>query len=322
MSRVISLLLVVFVLLAAATAQAQQTATPAPLPTVEPTIAPAFDSSQLSAAQMEALPILTRARGDLEVLADLYFGGSDARPEGWERTLELSNPQIAVLLRLNLEILAGTIFGAEMRPPGWFGIVTSTPQAIARDLRHDLELVADHIMTVSTIRPAGWAGDDPVMRCDRTTQALVTLITRAGFALPTLDFSQPAACEQLTRAAVVYAEREIIAPGSDAAPPADAQTTGAMGSSGAYLPQRAETAFVVAFLDRNARQRVGVLPVGTGFRTLSRSSTEFSRMMLIAGEGFQVWVDSSTTSVPRETFLLLPITETDGGTSCTADWCE
>ncbi|MBE2183915.1 MAG: hypothetical protein IAE89_10855 [Anaerolineae bacterium] len=271
-------------------------------------------AANLTGRQIEALPILINARADLELLADTYFQQSGARPDGWITTLDVNDPQLPVFLRLNLEILAGTIFGADERPEGWFGAIFSTPLAIARDLRHDLELVADRVAGAATIRPAGWQGDDPMMRCNRVTQALVTLLGRTGFA-GEVDFSLEDACAQLAGQAVQYAEEQLIQPdfGSEATP---ASSTG----SGSILPYRVNNPYTVAFLDRRARESVGAIPLNIGFRPIGRSDTAFSNMMLISGEGFQVYVDYTTTDLAFSDFATLPAVGSDI-TYCTAAWC-
>lgn len=296
-----------------------------------PPIAPTFDPALLPPRQLEALPLLINARNDIELLADTWFSSSTTRPEGWVQALDVNDPQLAVLLRLNLEILAGLIYGPDVRPEGWFGAVFSTPMAIARDIRHDTELIADRVVGSPTIRPAGWAGADPLMRCDRDTQALVTLVERAGFAIE-VDFSAEDACAILAFEAARFAESELIQPDMDGAPagvggsveqsqgaPAD---SGGSTASGGYLPFRADSPFVVAFLDRSARQRAGVLPEDTGFRPLNRSATEFSNMMLIGGENFSVWVDYTTTPVSTQQFFGLTPIDGEGGTYCEAAWCD
>jgi hypothetical protein len=302
---------------------AQATPTPDPAAVPLPAIEPTFDPLALSQRQLEALPILVNVRADLETAADAYFGIGSSRPEGWVVTPDINDPQLAVLLRLNLEILAGLIFGPDVRPDGWFGAIFSTPQGIARDLRHDLELVGDRVSGAPTIRPAGWLGDSPVMRCDRETQALVALLERSGYVVG-MDFTMADPCAGLALDAALYAEQTLIDPDLGGTTVADAGAEGASESTsgGSILPFRTDSPFVVAFLDRNARRRVGVLPIGEGFRPLNRSNTEFSNMMLIGGDGFELYVDYTTTPVTTfEYFSLQPAGEA-GGTYCTAAWCD
>ncbi|MCS7071818.1 MAG: hypothetical protein NZM00_09960, partial [Anaerolinea sp.] len=179
----------------------------APLPAhaqAEPTPLP------LSLEAAEALPTVLAARADLELLADQAFGRG-SRPPGWSGSLNASDPQLPLLVRLDLENMAGQLFSPDERPAGWFGIVVSSPRAVARDLRHDLELLADRVMGTSTLRPAGWRGDDPIMRCGRAAQALVSLLGRSGFTV-NLDFDQPGACDQLEVEVSRFVETTIITP--------------------------------------------------------------------------------------------------------------
>ncbi|MBW4437359.1 MAG: hypothetical protein KME04_09515 [Pleurocapsa minor GSE-CHR-MK-17-07R] len=322
MNRRITAILLTCCALVPSLALAQMTPTPDPAVSV-PAAEPTFDPLALTQRQLEALPILINVRADIEIAADAYFGVGSTRPEGWVSNLDINDPQLAVLLRLNLEILAGLIYGPDVRPDGWFGAIFSTPNGIARDLRHDLELVADRVSGAPTIRPAGWLGDSPVMRCDRETQALVTLLERSGYVVG-MDFMSADPCAGLALDAALYAEQTLIQPdlssGSAAAANGDSPVVSSGG--GTILPFRTDSPFVVAFLDRDARRRVGVLPIGEGFRPLNRSETEFSNMMLIGGDGFELYVDYTTTPLTTfEYFSLQPAGEA-GGTYCQAAWCD
>lgn len=311
------MLLMVMLPLSAVLGQEQPAATPETLPP-ELAAESSFNPANLTTRQIEALPVLINARADLELLADTYFQQTGMRPDGWITDLDVNDPQLPVFLRLNLEILAGTIFGADVRPEGWFGAIFSTPLAIARDLRHDLELVADQVIGVGTIRPAGWQGGDPLMRCDRSTQALVTLLERTGF-VGEVDFSLEDACAQLANQAAQYAEEQLIQPdfGSEAT---QTGTGTASTGSASILPYSVNSPYTVAFLDRRARESVGAIPLNIGFRPLGRSDTAFSNMMLISGEGFQLYVDYTTTDLSYSDFATLPPVGEDA-TYCTAAWC-
>jgi hypothetical protein len=268
----------------------------------------------LSVEATEALPVLVSARNDLELLADQALGAGQ-RPAGWSGSIDVSDPNLPLLVRLDLEVLAGTVLGNEARPDGWFGVVASSPLAIARDIRHDLEIMADVVVGAPTLRPGNWVGDDPIMRCNRSTQALVPLLERGGFAL-NVDFTQPSYCHEIEVQASRWVETQIIQP------PLPVSAGGsAPNLAGIVQPYVTETPFVVAFHDTNARRRAGVLPVGTGFRTISRSAVDFSNMMLIEGEGFQVFVDYTTTPVTHAEFEALPEVSLGASTDCTAEWC-
>ena len=263
--------------------------------------------STLGVEQAEALPGLIAARADLELLATVAIG-SEQRPVGWSGSIDVTDPQLPLWIRLDLETLAGMVMGEDQRPPGWFGVVPSIPLAVTRDIRHDLELLADVVIGAQGIRPAGWNGDDPMMRCSRATQSLFTLLQNRGLTFD-IDFTQPDYCNAAELAASLYVERNILQPPAQAA-----------AAAGRY-PYQTENAFAVAFLDRAARHKIGVLPVGTGFEPLGRSSFEFSNMMLVRGDNFQVFVDYTTTPITGDQFLSLPEIGSAETTDCQADWC-
>lgn len=284
-----------------------------PAPGMEPP--PAAATPVLSAADAEALPHLLSARGDLELLAGQLFGVAQ-RPNGWNGSIDVNDPRLSLLIRYDLELLAANHLGADTRPAGWFGGVVSVPLAFARDIRHDLELLADVVMGTSTIRPAGWQGDDPLMRCDRTTQALITVLQDEGYGF-NIDFGQMNYCDSLDLEIAQFVERTILQP-----PPAPV-TVDEIAAFNENQPFRAENYYVVAFYDRHARRRAGVIPEGTGFAPISRSGFGFSNMMIVEGNGFRIFVDYLTTPVTTEEFEALP--EIGDGTvltTCNAAWCE
>lgn len=291
-------------LLAATLPPPEATSEPGATPEVSPT-------SALGLEQTEALPILINDRADLELLATTAIGSAE-RPIGWSGSIDVTDPQLPLWIRLDLETLAGSIMGPDKRPPGWFGVVPSIPIAVARDIRHDLELLADVVMGASTIRPAGWKGDDPMYRCSRATQALFAVLQKDRVTFK-IDFTQPDYCNVAEITASRYVERQIIQPPPviPTAGPADQMR----------YPYRVDNPFVVAFMDRKARHKIGVLPVGTGFQPVSRSYVEFSNMMLVQGDGFQVFIDYTTTQITTAQFLGLPDVGGDANTACQADWC-
>ncbi len=290
-----------------------QDAAPAPEPTFEP----------LDEAQLAILPTLTAARADLELLASSTRGVD--RPAGWSGNLDINNPQYAILLRLDLELLVGATLGADVRPEGWFGVIPSTPAAVARDIRHDLELLADVVMNSRTVRPRGWQGDDPIMRCSRAVQTLIQIVELNGYSLQ-LNFEQPDYCYRAEMQASVFIETLNRTAALD--PAAAALTVPGTGGtptpSGFRAPYQAVGPFVVGFYDRRARRRGGVLPDGTQFNLIARSYTPFSKMMLIEGENFRLFVDYTFTSVTTDEFFALPEASesADFSTQCSAPWCE
>ncbi len=293
-----------------------------PTATIDPALLPTPDAAQptssapvLSNADTEALPLLLRARNDLELIADQALGAPQ-RPNGWNGSVDVTNPQLGLLVRYDLELLAGTLLGPDARPEGWFGGVVSVPLAFARDIRHDLEILTDGIVGTSTIRPAGWQGDDPLMRCDRVTQALIVMLDQDGYGI-NADFSEVGYCERISVQISQFVEREVLQP-----PPAPI-TIDEIDTFNANQPFRVESPFTVSFLDRAAIRRAGVIPEGTGFTALSRSGFGFSNMMLVEGNGFRVFVDYLTTPLTTDQFNSLP--EMPSGvqlTTCNAIWCE
>jgi hypothetical protein len=192
--------------------------------------------------------------------------------------------------------------------------VPSTPFAIARDIRHDLELLADTTLQPN-VRPPGWAGDRPIYRCDRATQTLIAVLERGGVFQLTLDPLAPDYCQQAAVEASRFAEANLLSNPAPGAAPGSASVPAA-GSVAV------NNNFTAAFLDLNARQRVGLIPNGETFTPVARSANPFSNMMLVRGNGFEVYVDYATTAVTTEEFQALPTVETvPPNPACTASWC-
>ncbi len=301
--RLVQKILIICLLLVVAVAVMAQE--PLPEATTEPGVV---------AAGLDPLPLLVDARTDLELLASAMMG--PLRPEGWSGSLDTSAPQLTLLIRLDLELLAGGQLGADARPDGWFGAVPSTAYFIARDIRHDLELLADNLQGPD-VRPDGWTGADPLLRCERGTQTLVSLLVR-GDVLDTsaIDPASADYCQALALLASQFSEVNLLSlpPGQ---PIFAAQTQ-------ADLPGAITIAseFAVAFLDRGASQSVGVIPLGTAVTPLARSYVEFSKMLLVEGDGFRVFVDYRDTTLPAEVFDVLgDVDFISTQTLCQARWC-
>ncbi len=275
--------------------------------------AAAAQNTPFSAAELQ---LLIQARTDLELLANQQLGSE--RPVGWSGSLDANDPQLALLLRLDLELLAGTLLAPDQRPPGWFGAIPGSPFTIARDARHDLELLADTV-SLPGVRPNGWAGSDPLMRCSRPLQALVYLLERGGTWTLTVDPFSPDFCRLAELEAVRFAESASAAPVSAAPAPADAASSAAVPPGSA----RITGSLALGFLNRYATEHVGTIPVGTIITPVARSFTQFSRMTLVRGEGFELFVDYRDTSITDAEFAALP--DVNGLTpnpTCTADWCR
>lgn len=261
----------------------------------------------------DSFQILIDTRADLELLAATRLQ-SPVRPEGWNGSLDVNNPQLPLLIRLDLELLAGTTLGLDQRPAGWFGAVPSTESAFIRDIRHDTELLADTFFGFNN-RPEGWIGGPPLFRCNRATQALVNMLQRGGVFTLTIDPSAPDYCAQAEVEASRFSEVNLLG-----------NTSGAIFTSSvqASLPGAItiQTNFAVAFLDKNANLRVGVIPNGTVVTPQARSTSPFSKMVLVSGDGFAVFIEFPNTNLSEEQFRSLP--DSDQAPIepfCAASWC-
>jgi len=311
--RITGILLIVF-FVSIVTVFAQDVPPPSSTEEAQPTIESFTPTPQpLANAAGDVFPILVNVRSDLQLLAINQLGNNV--PDGWNPNLDINDPQLAVLLRLNLEILAGTLQGADRRPVGWFGTVLSTPYALARDIRHDLELLADAV--VPGARPFGWIGDDPVMRCPRATQDLLMLLElKNGFQLD-VDFNSPDYCDQIAVKTSQYAEIHLLQ--EQIAAPVPAGQTQAVGGT---FVIKTSSDFAIAFFDRSARRRAGLIPNGTTLTAIGRSTAEFSKMTVVQGDGFEVFVDYSTTTLTADQFATLPdVNGMELTLTCDADWC-
>ncbi len=268
-----------------------------------------------------ALPVLVSARTDIEVLANSELGST--RPTGWSGSLDINDANLALLLRLDLELLVGKLYSLEARPDGWFGAVAGSSTSIARDIRHDLELLADTVTGVN-VRPPGWSGGAPIMRCDRATQTLVDLLEGSGFVV-FADPASPNFCDLTAIQASQFAEANFFT-----AVPIGAgggSTTTSVSEARAALPSgssiRAAGDVAFAFLNRYATQRVGTIPEDVLFVPVARSYTQFSHMTLVQGDQFEVFVDYKTTTLTDEQFDSLPnVNDYGADPVCEAEWCH
>jgi hypothetical protein len=283
--------------------------TAAPQPTTPP---PAIDPI--------ALPLLLSARSDLELLAGQELGAE--RPVGWSGSLDVNDPQLALLTRLDLELLVGRLIAPDQRPPGWFGAVPSSTLAIVRDIRHDLELLADTV-GVPSVRPAGWTGADPLMRCDRGVQALINVLERGGVFSLNVDGNDPNFCMLAEVQASQFAETSLqnttitTTINNPAAPAPAGQPAPLPGSV------QIDTEVAFAFLNRFGTEQVGKIPVGTNVQPVARSFTQFSAMTLVRGQDFEVFIDYRDSSLSDDQFAALPdVNGVSVTTACGAAWCD
>ncbi len=265
---------------------------------------------------VDALRVLVSARTDLELLAQEQLGGE--RPLGWSGSLDINNGSLVVLIRLDLELLAGRLFDTQSRPSGWFGALSGSPYLTASDIRHDLELLADFSLG-SGMRPTGWSGGEPIARCDRATQDLAYLAQTVGGWTYQGDSAALDYCQQTASQLTEFDADTLRARLGTNTGAGGGATTLAGGDS--LLRTLGSVAY--GFLDRSAIQRIGIIPEEETFTALARSYTPFSRMTLVQGDGFQVYVDWKTTTLSEAGFWALPNVREAGATPfCEASWCR
>lgn len=260
----------------------------------------------------DSLSELINLRNDLELLATAVRG--TVRPDGWSGNLDVTNPELPLLIRLDLELLVADTLGFDV-PAGWFGIELSDVQYQVRNLRHDLDILADALLGEGQ-RPDGWGGSpNPLWACDRATQTLVLLLQQGDFFVAVADPANPDYCDILELQVVNFVQQNLFT----------LDTTDSYFTSGIQtsLPGSvtANTDFAVGFFDIQATQRAAVIPNGTPMTPVGRNAVnEFSRMVLFEGGGFLLFVEYTFTSLTEEEFDTLdgaPIVDT----FCTADWC-
>jgi hypothetical protein len=287
------------------------TSTATPTSTIDPENTPEPTPFPTATPEIPAeVFVLLDVRTDMERLADENFGVG-SRPAGWNGVISPFEPQIALLTRADLELLATTLINPTARPAAWIGAFASTPFAVARDVRHDLEQLADYVYGRDA-RPDGWLGGDPLMRCNRATQALVALLQRGGIYRLEVQANAPNFCREVELSVTRFTETELLA------------NAGNLFSNQVSLLAEHEitTDFAVAFLDPGAVGRVGRIPRGTPIQVLGRSTTAFSNMMLVQGDSFIVFVEYTNTTVSEAQFRGLNNWEgLQLSTGCFADWC-
>lgn len=288
------------------------TPTATPTPTLTPSPTPLPDVRELLPDAAEVEQILLAARSDMEVLANATVGATD-RPLGWNGTYDVADPNMAVNARLDLEILSDALLEGG-RPPGWFGLQPTSAYSIARDIRHDLEMLADAVVAPS-VRPPNWVGDDPVMRCNRSTQALALLLTSRNLYTPSTSPASPNYCFELMVEISTFTEINLLDP-IPVTPTPQATVVDPQGQvtvQGAAAP---------GFFDRGATQLAGSIPDGTIVQPVARSYAQFSRMTLVRGDGFLLFMDYQNTTMAPAQFELLPdVNALTVQTTCEAEWC-
>jgi len=119
--------------------------------------------------------IVFDTRADLELLADSVFGAG-TRPEEWVGNADSGSPTAITDLWFDNEVVANALYGDSARPPTWIGATVPVPAILARNVRHDLEISAD-LQFGGGQRPDAWRGAAPLLRCDRSLQNTVALLS-------------------------------------------------------------------------------------------------------------------------------------------------
>ncbi|MBC8100903.1 MAG: hypothetical protein H7Y11_15795 [Armatimonadetes bacterium] len=300
--------------------------TPSATPTIDPLVTPSVTPTIDPENTPEPTPfptatpvvpadvfVLLDARQDIELMADVELGAGQ-RPPGWYGVISPYEPQIALLTRSDLETLASALINPQTRPVTWTGAFPSTPYAIARDVRYDLELLADLVYGLDS-RPEGWLGGDPLLRCNRGTQTLVALLDRGGVYRLDISPNAPDFCREAELAVTQFTEQQILA---------NAQLTELFTDNVAILASnQIDSEIALAYLDKQATRSLGVVPNGTPIQVIARSYASFSNMMLINGDGFNVFVDYTATTVTDQQFRSLPnVDSVEYVTNCFALWCS
>lgn len=259
----------------------------------------------------DSLTELINLRNDLELLATAVQGTS--RPDGWSGNLDVTNPQLPLLIRTDMELLLADTLGFSI-PAGWFGISLGAVQYQVRDLRHDIEILADALLGAGS-RPNGWGGNpNPLWACDRSVQTLYKLMAQGDFFVAVADPASPDYCAILELQLTNFAEQNLFTIDTTESYFTSAVKTTLPGSV------LINTDFAVGFFDIVASQRAAVIPNGTAVTPVGRSTVQFSRMALVEGEGFLLFVEYPSTSLSEEEFRVLdaaPAVQT----FCNADWC-
>jgi hypothetical protein len=134
------------------------------------------------------------------------------------------------------------------------------------------------------------------------------LENRDGFTLTT-SVNDPDFCQKAELEAALYVEAQLAAAASGRGQAASGTVT-------------IDSPFAVAFLDRFARQPVGSIPLGTTIEPVARSYTQYSRMMLVRGDGFEVFIDWDGSTFTEAEFKALPdVNSIASATNCAAEWC-
>lgn len=116
------------------------------------------------------------SRADLELLADQVLG-EGVRPPAWTGNADLASATLLGDLWYDNELLADSVFSPGERPQNWAGVTVASASIISRNVRHDLELSADEVFGINQ-RPDTWRSAPVIIRCDRTLQNVLEMMSR------------------------------------------------------------------------------------------------------------------------------------------------
>ncbi|MFC1959553.1 hypothetical protein ACFLYO_02475 [Chloroflexota bacterium] len=290
-------------------------ALPAPVPGVNYCAALEQQTNLFADIVLPPMQPAGELRADLNNLAQSLFEVGTF-PAGWQDGKEPDS------IRQDLELLKQATAGVGEAVPAeaWFGeSVVGADWTIARGNRHDLEILADAKLGVGS-RPDGWTSFDALVRCPYTVQNAVTLLQNDATVLFEADPLLPGYCAQIAveAAAVVDGGAGLLTAEAEPVPVAEApvtlpvETDGTGGGGPVVVSAggiQGTTTTPYAYLDPQANIETGQIVRGTPFTALARSSAADSRMMYVSGEGFNLWIGWSWTTLTAAEYRGLPLVE-------------
>lgn len=250
-------------------------------------------------------------RADLNALSRVVFR-ENVFPIGW------TDGKDNVSVRQDLELLkaAASQVGQPVDEANWFGETAfGADWEASRAIRHDLELLADAKVAVGQ-RPEGWSAFEPLVRCSLEDQEFALLMQAETGYVATTPGSDPDYCGQVVLEYSRFVEDQVSTTIQTPPVSAPAEGAGAADAGGgggeviANVGNIAARAYnPIAYLDRGARIRVGVIPRGTAFTALARNSAPDSSMAYVSGLGFNVWISVKFTDLQDNEYASLPYAE-------------
>lgn len=148
---------------------------------------------------------------------------------------------------------------------------------------------------------------DPNAACGRTLANFVRLLVVSHKFQPQANPAAPDYCANLEKEANTFTEATLL------------------GKLSTLAEVGGESRDAFAFMDFAARKFVGVMPKGTPFTAVARNALPGSKMMLVKGEGFTVYVDYTFTDITEDSFSTLPDYrdyDKPFAPFCKLDWCQ